>query len=269
MTWWQDFCESRIARNRERILEGKSPLPLVRSLLLRKKEKAASFHEVDRAKNKKLHGRFAGRQCVIVGSAPSVTDLPLERIQSDFIFLLNRTYLLAERFGVTPAALVMSDRLAYRDYGKGINTDGFEYVFFASTLRNAVERPNVYWFDLYKEPNLYDGFVSTSITEPLFHGHTVAHCACQIAIALGFSEIVLIGIDLSFDPGKPHFYASSEREKRWATDVSQSKKSRMISSFAFLANVSKRLHVKIINASPVDGLPGVPRKTFTEIFKSS
>jgi len=256
---YRDYIFSRC----EKVFAGRYILTI---LLTITKKKTRSNVTINSSRNGALQGIYSGRRCVIVGSSPSIHELNLENIKSDFIFLLNKTYLLREHFGIQPKAIVLSDPKAYEDYGEEINFSEYEYVFLSAEIEACSEPANVYRFDYYQFPRIYDGFCETTLTRPLYHGHTVAHYAVQIAIAMGFEELVLIGIDLSFASDKPHFYNSSDREKHWAIHVSQLRKKRMLDAFRYLARYAAENGIRLINASPQPSMEGIYKCKFEEIY---
>ncbi|MES0869884.1 6-hydroxymethylpterin diphosphokinase MptE-like protein [Pseudovibrio sp. SCP19] len=217
--------------------------------------------------NSILHNLHRGNRCVIVGSAPSINDLPLERISEDYIFLLNNTYLIKDRFGKIPDAWVLGDPAAYNDYAKHYDPSTFRDVFLSSNIPADWTGDNIHRYSYFQFPAIYDGFCQFDLTKPLYQAHTVALFACQIAVAMGFKEIVLIGIDLSFSPEQPHFYQSSSRERDWARTISIQRREKMLSGFKIFAELAKEQGVKIVNASPMKGIQDVENRDFATFFQ--
>ncbi len=232
---------------------------------LRRKE-IKSAQEYEATDNSLLHNLYKGERCVIVGSAPSINNIPLERITDDYIFLLNNTYLLKDRFGKDPDAWVLGDPAAYNDYARHYDPMVFKGVFLSSTIPTHWAGKNIHRYSYYQFPTIYDGFCQFDLNKPLYQAHTVALFASQIAVAMGFNEIVLIGIDFNFSTDQTHFYNSSDREKNWALAVSIQRRDKMLSGFRVFAEHAENQGVEVINASPVKGIEGVKKSDFSLLF---
>lgn len=258
---FKKILKKKIEKNRASVARGGPPSPLLRAMLNLEREVVPAVLQFDRARNSSLHSRFRGGRCLIVGSSPSVLQLDLGSTTPDLALFLNKAHTL--RGKISPSAktgLVITDKLAYADYGHEIDTTAFDYLFLSSNIPHSWPAEKLYTVDLYKFPLMYDGFVQTDLRKPLYHGHSVMHAACQIALAIGSSEIVLAGIDLTFNPEAPHFYSSSSREKEWAQNISIKNRDKMIAALKFFAAHAGNRGVAVLNASQApDSLPGIPK----------
>ncbi len=210
--------------------------------------------------------RQVGSSCMIVGTAPSINDLPLERASGTDTFFLNKAYTLTGRIKAPKSYLVLSDPLAFEDYGASIPFESFDINFFTPEIPYSASNATIARFNVYRRPRIDDGHAQHRLDRPLYHAHTVAAYAVQIAVAMGYQRITLIGIDFSFGQGDGHFYRDSEREKTWTRNISVPKAPRMLKAFSYLADWTASRQVRLENASPLRSLPNVRNIAFEERF---
>ena len=149
------------------------------------------------------HDRHRGERCVIIGNGPSLKNMDLSLIRDEITFGMNRIYLLFSKIDFRPTYFVSVNDLVLKQFAAEIS---------------ALEMPKfINWnlrseYDLYDPKTIYiktslglkDGF-SYDICKPIYSGGTVTFITLQIAFFMGFSEVVLIGIDHNFsDKGIPN-----------------------------------------------------------------
>jgi hypothetical protein len=212
-----------------------------------------------------LQGSRQGKRCLIVGSAPSVKALDLSRVHDCDVFALNRAGEVCRHLDAGEKMLVVSDPLALNKHSESSVFEGFDRVFLSADVHD-IQKDNVYWFEFYRRPRVYEGFAQSDLRRPLYHCHTVAGFAIQIAVAMGYRQVYLVGIDLSFAGPQVHFYPSSSREEDWAREVSVPKTPRMAAGIAYLAYWSRKRGVDLVNLSPVPMLEGVRTANFADVF---
>jgi hypothetical protein len=69
-------------------------------------------------------GRYLGERCFIIGNGPSLIDMDLARIRSEYTFALNRGYLLFDRIGGPTTFLVAVNRHVVEQFGADLVTAG-------------------------------------------------------------------------------------------------------------------------------------------------
>jgi hypothetical protein len=215
------------------------------------------------AKFKNLHG---GKRCFIVGGSPSLNNLDLAKLNGEHVFTVNRGYKLQQK-GLKRSSyhLIGDMQLVYED---GIVTELSEewadnYFFFGGIdLKSCFG--NLVYFDY--AIHTYD-FFQTDITLPLNFSCTVVFTAMEIAAYMGFSQIILIGVDLDFVTNSGHAYSESQGEKQRQSELSIPNASKMAHDINFAASflVSRGIDVK--NASPVESsLPFMTKTTYESLF---
>lgn len=97
---------------------------------------------------------------------------------------------------------------------------------------------------------------SRDIRKGLFDVGTVAYTALQIMVWLGYSQIVLHGVDLNNAAATPRFYETPEN--RLPTTLDQYLPGHILPSFVRAAALLREAGVEIVNLSPKGALAGEP-----------
>lgn len=143
----------------------------------------------------KLHNSQAGATGVIVCNGPSLNKTDLARLRGVPTILMNRGYLLGER--IDPqcvAAVCVSARPVLEQYGDEINQ-------LASTLvvpwldRKLIDRRH----DVVTLTQSYRWRFASRLRTSFYPGYTVTFLALQMAYHLGWSKILIVGMDHSYD----------------------------------------------------------------------
>jgi Protein of unknown function DUF115 len=134
-----------------------------------------------------------GERCVIIGNGPSLRNTDLSLLRDEYTFGLNRIYLMFDEIGFETTFHVVINQYVVEQW-----VDDFRKI-------------NVPLFTAAQNRHLLDGTANTcylkSVIGPWFsrdasrgiwEGHTVTYVAMQLAYYMGFSEVVLIGVDHRF-----------------------------------------------------------------------
>lgn len=162
-----------------------------------------------------LKDRFKGKRCFIMGNGPSLNQTPLENLENDFVWGVNRCHLLYNRISwrpqfycavdhrVTPHIAPEIDRLSNK-----LPDNLFFLPNQYSKLRDWNDRENIIWTtEKLQDPKLGpDGYFSTNPPSFLRTPNTVTITCIQLAVYMGFNPIYLIGCDASWHI--PDGYAS-------------------------------------------------------------
>lgn len=158
-----------------------------------------------------LRNRYAGRRCFIIGNGPSLQGMDLDPLRSELTFGLNRAYLMFEKLGFATTFLVSVNRLVIEQSGSEILAAPVDDVFLSWSARDATtlsDRP------MYLRSLAHPGF-STDSSLGVWEGATVTYVAMQLAYHMGIRDVVLVGVDHSFDTaGPPHQIVTSSGPDR-------------------------------------------------------
>jgi hypothetical protein len=208
-----------------------------------------------------IKGIKKGERCILVGTAPSINLIDLSKITDEFIFLVNRGYLLRDRFNKDPDAIMLANPYAFAEYGEFILSQYWDYIFLSCEISDKKPiKDNEIWFSQWEYPRMDEAFFQPDCTEPLYHANTVVLSALQIAVWMGFSEIIIVGVDLSFDEKKPHFYKTVGNELHRSKSVSMGMAGRMLRGFQYAAQyIDLHSSSKVYNAGIGGNLECFPR----------
>jgi Protein of unknown function DUF115 len=147
-----------------------------------------------------LRNTHAGERCFIIGNGPSLRRTDLTKLKGEFTFGLNRIYLIFSELGFATSCLVSVNELVLEQCVSEMKAlDLPKYLTWRSR----------HWF----ADDLQAVFVDTDFTGPedfsrnasgrIFEGFTVTYVALQLAFYMGFSDVILIGVDHNFTTQGP------------------------------------------------------------------
>jgi hypothetical protein len=144
-----------------------------------------------------------GQRCFILGNGPSLGKMDLSPLASEVTFGLNRIYLLFEKMGFEPSYYCAANELVLEQFGEEISS---------LTMPKFINWSGRAAFDPLDETNLFlrqaltlSDYFGVDLREPICSGGTVTYLALQAAYYMGFSQVVLLGVDHSFvDKGTPN-----------------------------------------------------------------
>ncbi|MGI6259868.1 MAG: 6-hydroxymethylpterin diphosphokinase MptE-like protein [Anaerolineaceae bacterium] len=154
-----------------------------------------------------LKDTHKGERCFVIGNGPSLKNTDLSKLSNDFTIGMNRIFLAADELGFSPDILVCVNDLVVEQSVEEFNNLKMP-KFFSWRARK--------WLNM----DSYTHFLYTTYTSPRFttdiggrvwEGATVTNVCLQLAYHLGFSEVILIGVDHSFaTKGTPNTTIQSE-----------------------------------------------------------
>jgi hypothetical protein len=146
------------------------------------------------------HNRYQGQRCFIIGNGPSLRQTDLTKLKGEITFGLNRIYLAFPELGFTTSYLVSVNDLVMEQCAgdiEALKMPRFVTWRARSWLKAA---PELMFLDTdYTGPEVFSGDAAGR----LFEGFTVTFMALQLAYYMGFSRVVLIGVDHNFTTQGP------------------------------------------------------------------
>lgn len=137
----------------------------------------------------------AGERCVIIGNGPSLRNTNLRLLRDVYTFGLNRIYLMFDELGFETTYHVVINRHVVEqcaeDFRK-IKAPLFTTVQNQAFLDGA---PDTAFLN--NIIGLWPYF-SRDASRGVWEGWTVTYVAMQLAYYMGFSEVILIGVDHRF-----------------------------------------------------------------------
>jgi hypothetical protein len=157
-----------------------------------------------------FRNKHAGQRCFILGNGPSLKQTDLSLLKNEVTFGLNRIYMNFDAMGYETTYHVVVNELVVEQCAKDIAALTMP-KFIGWHCRNFVPMDASTQF-LYTRGGLRSWFY-TDLTEGCWEGSTVTMVALQVAFYMGFSEVVMLGVDHSYQfTGKPHAEVTSQGE---------------------------------------------------------
>jgi hypothetical protein len=152
------------------------------------------WHE-SRSRLLTLHDIHKGERCFVIGNGPSLRNTDLTRLHSEFTFGLNRIYLLFPELGFTTSCLVSVNDLVLEQCVQEIKALTIPKYLTWRSRRWFSDDPQTIFLDTdFTGPENF----SPDVSGRVFEGFTVTYVALQLAFYMGFTEVILIGVDHTF-----------------------------------------------------------------------
>ena len=154
------------------------------------------------SKFNKLKNKYKGKRVFLLGNGPSLNQTPLHLLENEYKMCCNRFNLFYDRINWKPDFYIATDDLLIQDIYKEINQDIIpeaKAAFFPDIHPSNIEiknnliypQDNIFWLNT-DRPGFTLDLPYCGINK------TVINPSLQILSYLGFSEIYLIGMDLTF-----------------------------------------------------------------------
>lgn len=154
-----------------------------------------------------------GEACVIIATGPSLTTMDLSPLRTLPTIGLNRLYLHFETMGFVPTYYVVSNELVLDQCWADIEDLGSTRFVNWNRRKLLGERaspPGLHFLLVDYRPRF-----SRDITRGVWGGGTVTFAALQVAYYLGFTTVILVGVDHAYSAiGTPHHPVVSTGEDR-------------------------------------------------------
>jgi hypothetical protein len=170
----------------------------------------AQFHPWRRqsiARLQELKDSRRGERCFIIGNGPSLKNTDLEKLRSEATIGMNRFYLAFPDLGFPTSYYLSVNDLVVEQCAADIQA--LKMPRFVSWRSRRWLQPDTDLNFLY---TTYTGKkFARDASGRLWEGATVTYVAMQLAYHLGFSTVILIGVDHNFaTKGKPNTTVVSE-----------------------------------------------------------
>ncbi len=235
-----------------------------------------AFHPRRRASVRALRAyrdRHRGERCFIIGNGPSLRRTDLSLLRGEVTFGMNRIYLLFPQLGFTTTYYVAVNNLVIEQCAAEIRALPMPKFITWRARRWLMDDPGVIFLDTdYTGPATF----ARDVTGRVFEGSTVTYVALQLAYHMGFEEVILVGVDHSFQTRGPanatvvsegedpnHFHpAYFGRGFRWQLpDLQASEAAYRLARQAFEADGRR-----VLDATVGGKLTVFPKVEYTSLF---
>lgn len=147
---------------------------------------------------RKFENIHAGGRCVIIGNGPSLRDTDLNLLRGEMTFGLNRIYLMFEELGFETKYHVVVNDLVVEQCAADFRAIRAPLFTTQSNRQFLDGAENTAYLTELAGPR----FVKDS-SHGVWVGGTVTYVAMQLAYYMGFTEVVLVGVDHRFAVNGP------------------------------------------------------------------
>ena len=141
-----------------------------------------------------------GETCVIIGNGPSIAGEDFSKLAGVSTFCLNRGYLMWNEQGLVPTYYVAVNDLVIEQFSDEIARIACPLFLPWTHHKRFPGQPNATFLEMRWQKRFFP-----DAADGVWAGATVTFVAMQLAYHMGFSRVVLIGVDHRFeDEGLPH-----------------------------------------------------------------
>jgi hypothetical protein len=141
-----------------------------------------------------LRNSHSGEQCVIIGNGPSLKNTDLSRLKNVFSIGMNRFYMAFSDLGFTTSLMLTVNDLVIEQCAADLRSLPIPTFVSWRGRKHIQPAPNLHY--------LYTSYImpcfNGDATGRLWEGATVTFVAMQLAYFMGFSQVILIGVDHNF-----------------------------------------------------------------------
>lgn len=149
---------------------------------------------------KKIKGSQRGKRVFLIGNGPSLTKEDLNLLKDEICIAANKIYLIFGDTDWRPTYYCIQDRLILEDCASTIKQNISCPIFTPRCIDYKL--PNItgsYKYNLIHQ-NIKDYSLVSFSSCPIkgfYFGDTVMYTMIQLAVFMGFSDIILIGVDFN------------------------------------------------------------------------
>lgn len=238
----------------------------------------AYYKQDDKDRIKTFKNRYKGKRCFIVGNGPSLNSTDLDLIRDEYTFATNRIYNIFGKTEWRPSFYVCVDPIQLIENKDDIKsmTNTIKFISCRANLTGEncykINDKRYYVINPYKD---YKVKFSRDADRYITTHSTVTYVAMQLAIYMGFEEIILLGIDHTFKVmtdsnnririnekiNKNHFADQKESNQYIVFDANGANR-----DYEAVRNIANSRNITIINATRGGNLEVFKRQKLEEVL---
>lgn len=214
--------------------------------LLRLENRKRNYDKIKIYKDK-----YKGQRCFIVATAPSLAMEDLELIKGEKSFGVNSIVLAYDKTEWRPTFYGLQDKGAYERLEDKIlaSRDQIEEMFCGISV--PALSPKVKCSCCYYRLNLLDhdrrgtdhrNKCDKNVDRFVYDGHSITYSMMEIAMYMGFQEIILLGVDCDYSGKQMHFASYTDNKVMNAAE-------NMYKSYCEMKKYAEKEGIRIMNAS--------------------
>lgn len=151
-----------------------------------------------------LKDSHAGERCFIIGNGSSLRISDLEKLKEEYCFAVNRIYELFDETSWRPSYYVATDDVFIQTSFDIINNIPSQLSFIEfKYAKDRQRKDNMlcickgtdYVPNISRDARIY---ISEDLSDHYCAGYTVTFVSIQLAIYMGFKDIILLGVDCNY-----------------------------------------------------------------------
>lgn len=147
--------------------------------------------------------KHKGQRCVIVGNGPSLNKMDLSFLKDEITFGSNRIYLGFDKWDFKPTYYVSVNQLVIEQNIREILEIPSPKFLALNSLADVPDSSDIVLLKTAGLPSCSVPVFSKDPRDCIWEGFTVTYVAMQLAYYMGFTEVVIIGVDHHFVTGGP------------------------------------------------------------------
>lgn len=200
---------------------------------------------------------YKGNRCFIVGTGPSLSINDINKLSGEICFGVNTLYKYYSDTNWRANYYCVIDPNTYKAISKDLLKHHNDTLFVAGN-RVKVSDKRVNQFSLecssfykFEYPQLFDNVCNFSddLSNEIYDGASVVYAVMQIAVYMGFKEIILIGVDCNYDKGMRLHNNKLEYDKNYKYNWTKQTGLTMIEGFKVAKKYADEHGIKIYNAT--------------------
>lgn len=138
--------------------------------------------------------KHQGQRCFIIGNGPSLKKMDLSLLKGEYSFGMNRLYMAFNELGFSTTYYVSMNDLVVEQCAQDIHKMAIpKFLSWRGRKWITPDDLTQFIYTSYTGPNF-----ATDITRRVWESATVTYVALQLAYYMGFSTVILIGVDHNF-----------------------------------------------------------------------
>ena len=172
----------------------------------RKKEHLDYLRTEDHLRIRKYKDRYPGKRCFIIGNGPSLVAEDLDCLKDEYTFAANRIYDIFDQTSWRPDFYLAVDDDFILSNRERISKIEAQQKFLAVSTdvqkkfsaEDHIIRIFEYTDFKVNKWNDMSAHISEDVSDYFSVGYTVTFTAIQLALYMGFREIILLGVDFNY-----------------------------------------------------------------------
>ena len=224
---------------------------------------------------KKFQNTHKDERCFIVATGPSLKMEDLEILNKSNVFCIsmNSIFNAFEDTEWRPDSYAILDGMAMDKWKDILLNFNLENIFLGDSCIhiNYDELPENYYIyhTLAGRYALQHPKISEDFSVMNYNSGTITFICLQLAMYLGFSEIILLGVDFNYTPGINNHFKKEKNEHVMTTSYINDSNECVLRGYKAAKQYADSHGIKIYNATRGGKLEVFPRVDFDSLFENN